>query len=45
MYLVDDTLVWVGDGKAWVIVAYEPFQKKLLGIWLTPEKKDPNELV
>jgi len=38
-------LVWVGDGKAWVIVAYEPFQKKLLGIWLTPEKKDHNELV
>jgi len=40
MYLVDDTLVWVGDGKAWIIVAYEPFHRKLLGIWLTPEKKD-----
>jgi len=40
MYLVDDTLVRVGDKKAWIIVAYEPFQKKLLGIWLTPEKKD-----
>jgi len=39
MYLVDDTLVWVGDRKAWIIVAYEPLQKKLLGIWLTPDKK------
>jgi len=29
----------VGDGKAWIIVAYEPLQKKLLGIWLTSEKK------
>jgi len=45
MYLVDDTLVWVGDGKACMIVAYEPFQKKLPGIWLTSEKKDHNELV
>jgi len=33
MYLVD-------DGKAWIIVAYEQFHKKLLGIRLTPEKKD-----
>jgi len=33
MYLVDDR-------KAWMIVAYDPFQRKLLGIWLTPEKKD-----
>jgi len=23
-----------------MIIAYEPFQKKLLGIWLTSEKKD-----
>jgi hypothetical protein len=38
IYLVDDR-------KAWIIVAYEPFHKKLLGIWLTPEKKDHNELV
>jgi len=30
----------VGDRKAWIIVAYEPFHKKLLGIWLTSEKKD-----
>jgi len=36
LYLVDDTLVWIGDRKAWIIVAYEPLQKKLLGIWLTP---------
>jgi len=28
-----------------MIIAYEPFQKKLLGIWLTHEKKDHNELV
>jgi len=35
MFLVDDTLVWVGDSSAWMIVAYEPFHKKLLGIWLT----------
>jgi len=40
MYLVDDTLVWVGYGKAWIIVAYEPLQRKLLGIWLTSEKRD-----
>jgi len=38
MYLVDDR-------KAWMIVAYEPLQRKLLGIWLTSEKKDHNELV
>jgi len=38
MYLVDDR-------KALMIVAYEPLQKKLLGIWLTSEKKDHNELV
>jgi len=30
----------VGDRKALIIVAYEPFHKKLLGIWLTSEKKD-----
>jgi len=35
----------VGDGKAWIIVAYEQFHKKLLGIWLKSEKKDYNELV
>jgi len=40
MYLVDDTLVFVGDRRAWMIVAYELFHKKLLGIWLTSEKKD-----
>jgi len=33
IYLVDDR-------KAWIIVAYEPLQRKLLGIWLTSEKKD-----
>jgi len=37
--------VFSGDRKAWIIVAYEPLQKKLLGIWLTPEKKDHDELV
>jgi len=35
----------VGDRRAWIIVAYEPFQKKLFGIWLTHEKKEHNELV
>jgi len=30
----------VGDGKAWIIVAYEPFYRRLLGIWLTSEKKE-----
>jgi len=32
--------VFNGDRKAWIIVSYKPFNKKLLGIWLTPEKKD-----
>jgi len=39
MFIVDDTLVWVGDGKAWMIVAYEPFRRRCWGIWLAPEKK------
>jgi len=38
-FLVDDTLVWVGDGKAWMIVAYDPFRRRCSVIWLTPEKK------
>jgi len=40
MFLVDGSLVFVGFRMVWMIVAYEPFQKKMLGIWLTSEKKN-----
>jgi len=32
VFLIDDTKVRVGGGSVWVFIAYEPFEKKLLGM-------------
>jgi transposase-like protein len=32
---VDETSVNVAGKQAWVYVAYEPYEKKILGFWLS----------
>jgi len=41
-FLIDDTEVRVSGYNAWVFIAYELFEKKLLGMWLSWTK---NQLV
>ncbi|MGC9203328.1 MAG: hypothetical protein ACP5HX_11760, partial [Thermoproteota archaeon] len=35
IFLVDETAVNVAGKQAWVWVAYEPYEKKILGFWLS----------
>ncbi len=35
LFLIDDAEVKVDGGSAWILIAYEPFEKKVLGMWLS----------
>jgi hypothetical protein len=35
LFLVDETAVMVGGFPAWVWMTYEPFSRRILGLWLS----------
>jgi transposase-like protein len=45
LFLVDETAVMVGVFPAWVWMAYEPFSKRILGLWLLWTRKFLKTLV
>jgi len=34
LFLVDETAAMVGGSSAWVWMTYEPFSRRILGLWL-----------